>query len=190
MGTYSAALDREVQLLLRWVELLNLTLVPQFIVGSQNIVADSLSRRQQVLGSEWTFAQEVVDELVANWPATLDLFATAPNYQLPVYFLPLNDPMAAGTDMFLQVWDGLQAYVFPPFALIRQVINRLRSSKGTLSDANRSVLASERMVSGGPESRGGPSVAPSITLQLTPTAPLSSLAPEPPCAEPLCLATI
>ena len=76
---YSAALNMEAQLLLRWAESLDLTLVPQFIVGSQNMVADSLSRRQQVFGLEWTLTQEVVDELVAKWPANVDLFATALN---------------------------------------------------------------------------------------------------------------
>ena len=79
-GTYSVALNREAQHLLRWTESIDLSLVPQFIVGSQNVVADSLSHRQQVLGSEWTLAQEVVDELVARWPVTVDLFATALNY--------------------------------------------------------------------------------------------------------------
>ena len=130
-GAYSAVLNREEQLLLRWAESLDLTLVPQFIVGPQNVVANSLSHRQQVLGFEWTLAQEVVDELVVRWPANVDLFATALNYRLPVYFSPLNNPMAAGTDAFLQVWDGLQAYSFPPFALTRQVINKLTSSKRT-----------------------------------------------------------
>ena len=61
----------------------------------------------------------------------VDLIATALNYRFPVYFSPLNDPMAEGTDAFLQVWDGLQAFAFPSFALIHQVIHKLRSSKGT-----------------------------------------------------------
>ena len=81
------------------------------------LVANSLSRHQQVLGSDWTLAQEVVDELVARWPSDIDLFTTALNYRLPVYFSPLNDPMAAGTDAFLQVWDCLQAYTFPPIEI-------------------------------------------------------------------------
>ena len=62
----------------------------------------------------------------------VDLFAASLNYLLPVYFSPLNDPMAAGTDAFLQLWDGLQAYAFPPFALIHLVLNKLKSSRGTL----------------------------------------------------------
>ena len=63
-----------------------------------------------------------------RWPATIDLFATSINYRLQVYFAPLKDPMSAGTDAFLQSWNGLQAYAFPPFSLVRQVINKLRSS--------------------------------------------------------------
>ena len=62
--------------------------------------------------------------------------------------------------------------------------------QGDFSDANRSVLASERMFSRAPESRSGSSVAPAVTLRLTQTAPLSSPAPEPPSAEPSCVATI
>ena len=95
------------------------------------MVADSLICQHQILGSEWTLAQEVVDELQAEWPVMVNLFATSLNYHLPVYFSPHN-PMAAGTDAFLQSWDGLQAYAFPPFSLIQQILNKLRSCKGTL----------------------------------------------------------
>ena len=51
------ALNQEAQHLLYWAESMDLSLVPQFIVGAQNVVADSLSRRNRVLGSEWTLAQ-------------------------------------------------------------------------------------------------------------------------------------
>ena len=71
------------------------------------MVEDNLSRQDQVIGSEWTLAQELVEELGKKWPATVDLFTTSLTYRLPVYFSPLNDPMAAGMDAFLQSWDGL-----------------------------------------------------------------------------------
>ena len=73
-----------------------------------------------------------MNELQAKWPVMVDLFATSLNCRLPVYFSPFNDPMAAGTDAFHQSWDGLQAYAFPLFALIRKVISKLRTSKGML----------------------------------------------------------
>ena len=53
-GTLSSPVNQEAQLLLRWAEFLPVSLVPQFVMGSWNVVADSLSRRNQVIGSEWT----------------------------------------------------------------------------------------------------------------------------------------
>ena len=138
------------QLLLRWTESLNICLVPQFIMGARNVAANSLSRRHQVVASEWTLAQ-MVDKLWVRWPVMVDLFSTSVNYhlpmwwpvmvdlfaiflnyRLPVYFSPLNDPMAVGTDVFFQSWDSLQTYAFPPFSLIRQVINKLQSCRGMM----------------------------------------------------------
>ena len=48
-----------------------------------------------------------------------------------IYFSPFRDPMSAGTDAFLQSWDGLQAYAFPPVAIIPRVLAKLRASTGT-----------------------------------------------------------
>ena len=99
--------------------------------ASPSVVTDSLSRKNQVIGSEWTLVHEVVDELLQRWLANLDLFATSLNYRIPVYFSPINNLMAAGTDAFLQSWDDLSAYGFPPFALIREVIRKLLLSRNT-----------------------------------------------------------
>ena len=88
---------------------MRITLLPQFIMGARNVVGNSLSHLHQVLGSEWTLSQEVVDELWSKWPIVIDIFTTSLNFRLPVYFSPLNDPMAAGTDAFFQDWNGLQA---------------------------------------------------------------------------------
>ena len=57
------------------------------------------------------------------------LFATSLTVRLPVYFSPASDPRAAGTDALLQPWDDLQAYAFPPIAIIRRVLLKLRSSR-------------------------------------------------------------
>ena len=48
-----------------------------------------------------------------------------------IYFSPFRDPRSAGTDAFLQSWDGLQAYAFPPVAVIPRVLAKLRASTGT-----------------------------------------------------------
>ena len=47
-----------------------------------------------------------------------------------IYFSPYRDPQSAGTDAFLQSWDGLQAYAFPPFAIVPRVLAKLQESRG------------------------------------------------------------
>ena len=128
-GTFSSTLNSTAREVLLWVDSRHIRLLPQFIMGSSNVTADALSRPNQVIGSEWTLHQEVVDQLVHRWPAVIDLFATALTARLPVYFSPASDPRAAGTDALLQPWDDLQAYAFPPIAIIRRVLLKLRSSK-------------------------------------------------------------
>ena len=163
---------------------------PPFIMGSRNVVADSLSLQDQTFGSEWTLAQEVVSDLQRCWPVTIDLLPTAHNYCLPVYFSPLNDPMVAGTDAFLQSLDHLQAYAFSPFSLICQVLSKLQSSWSTLPDAYSSSLASERVVSGPSASVGGSSYRPTFTSQSAQTTTCPSSAPEPPHATASCVETV
>ena len=62
-------------------------------------------------------------------PAVIDLFAPSLTARLQVYFSPASDSRAAGTDALLQPWDNLQAYAFPPIAIIRRVLVKLRSSR-------------------------------------------------------------
>ena len=128
-GTFSSTLNTTAREILLWAENRRIRLLPQFIMGSSNVTADALSRPNQVIGSEWTLHQEVVDQLVYKWPAVIGLFATSLKARLPVYFSPASDPRAVGTDALLQPWDDLQAYVFPPIAIIRRVLLKLRSSK-------------------------------------------------------------
>ena len=128
-GTFSSTLNTTAREVLLWAESHRVRLLPQFIMGSSNVTADALSRPNQVIGSEWTLHQEVVDQLVHKWPAVIDLFATSQTARLPVYFSLASDPRAAGTDALLQPWDDLQAYAFPPIAIIRRVLVKLRSKK-------------------------------------------------------------
>ena len=128
-GMFSSTLNATAREILLWAENHRVRLLPQFIMGSSNVTADALSHPNQVIGSEWTLHQEVVDHLVHKWPAVIDLFATSLTARLPVYFSPASDSRAAWTDALLQPWDNLQAYAFPPIAIIRRVLVKLRSSR-------------------------------------------------------------
>ena len=58
-GTHSSPLNSIAQRILRWAENLPVVISPQFIMGKHNVLADALSRPNQILGSEWTLKQEV-----------------------------------------------------------------------------------------------------------------------------------
>ena len=130
-GTRSPLLNSLAQEILRWTESLSIRLAPQFLPGSQNVLADALSRPHQLPHSEWSLHRDVFQSLRRLWPVQIDLFATSDNHRCSIYFSPLHDPESAGTDAFLQSWDGLQAYAFPPVSLIPRVLAKLRASSGT-----------------------------------------------------------
>ena len=122
-GIRSQVLFLKAREILLWIESMQVTILPQFIQGSLNTRADLLSRPNLVIGSEWTLHQEVVQDLLHQWPAIIDLFATSLTARLPVFFAPAWEPKATGVDEFLQPWDNLQAYAFPPIAIIRRVFS-------------------------------------------------------------------
>ena len=130
-GIRSPFLNSLTQGILRWAESLSIRLLPQFILGSLNVLADSLSCPHQLPHTEWSLHPEVFQSLSRLWPVQIYLFATSANHQCSVYFSPFRDPMAAGTDAFLQSWDGLQAYTFPPWSVILRVLAKLRMSQET-----------------------------------------------------------
>ena len=127
-GTRSQVLFLKAGEILLWVESMKIALLPQFIQGSLNTRVDLLSRPNLMIGSEWTLQQEVVQDLLHQWPAIIDLFVTSLTARLPVFFAPAWEPKAAGIYAFLQPWDNLQAYAFPPIAIIKRVLLKLRAS--------------------------------------------------------------
>ena len=118
------------QAVLRLCEDHRIHLLPQFIPGRMNMLADSLSRRSQVLGSEWTLCFPAFRKLLSRWPATIDLFVTTLNHRLSVYFSPMVDPQSASTDAMMRSWDVLQAYAFPQFGLLHRVLAKVQQSRG------------------------------------------------------------
>ena len=131
-GTRSQLLNSISQRILRWAESLPVVLAPQFIMGCNNVIADSLSKPNQILGSEWTLKAEVFQDLRKRGHVSINLFATSLNHQCCPYFSPFHDPNALGTDALLQNWNGWQAYAFPPWSLMPAVLKKLWSSSGVL----------------------------------------------------------
>ena len=127
-GTHSESLSVLAGEVLRWCESLSISLCPMFIPRRHNAIADVLSR--ECVGTEWSLHPEICRVLFGVWgPPQVDLFATALNRRLPLYVSPLPDPMAWKRDAFSFPWEELDLYAFPPFALLRRVLIRVRDTR-------------------------------------------------------------
>ena len=127
-GTVSRALCSLASRLLRWMESLDIHLDARYLPGQANVLADLLSRRRQIVGTEWSLHPQVARSLLRVWGNPLiDLFAMTLNAKLPRYCSLVPDPQAVFEDAFRHPWDDLDLYAFPP-SLIGQVISRVRES--------------------------------------------------------------
>ena len=114
-GTRSSSLNSEAPSILRWAEEPTIRIVTHFITGSANVLVDCLSRRHQLISTEWMLHQDVCRLLWKVWGSpTVDLFATSLHYRFPHFISPFPDHSAVATDAFLSNWDDQELYVFPP----------------------------------------------------------------------------
>ena len=59
---------------------------------------------------------------------TSDLFATRFNNKLPQFVSPVPDSLAVAVDALSLPWENLDAYAFPPAAILGKVVERLQDS--------------------------------------------------------------
>ena len=118
-GTISSSVYLFTRQVLMWAEENSVTLVARYIPENRNVVADQLSRRGQVIGTEWSLHSLVTKEMFRLWGApVMDLFASALNHKLPVYCSAHPDPNAWQEDAFMVPWSNLDSCAFPPFCLL------------------------------------------------------------------------
>ena len=126
-GTVSRSLCSLTSRLLRWTESLYVHLDARYLPGQSNVLADLLSRLDQVIGTEWSLHPQVVRALLHAWGSPLlGLFVTSLNAKLPLYCSLVPDPRAVFKDAFWHPWDNLDVYAFPPFPLVGRVVARVR----------------------------------------------------------------
>ena len=129
-GTHSLSLFRETKLLFEECSSRGICLMAKYLPGRLNVLADGLSRRNQILPAEWTLQQEIVNSLFLSLGTPMvDLFATRLNHRLPLYVSPVLDPAAWALDALSLDWNHLFAYAFPPFILIPQCLRKIRESR-------------------------------------------------------------
>ncbi|XP_046581092.1 uncharacterized protein LOC124288585 [Haliotis rubra] len=103
------------------------------IPGVRNVIADALSRSDWPSPTEWQLNPQIFRELV--FPLSrpqVDLFATRFNHQLPQFGSPIPDQLAWDLDALVISWEALNAYAFPPPALLPRVIQKLRATRQIL----------------------------------------------------------
>jgi len=94
-GTRSKQMcDLAVQVCL-WAEKEGIVMIPRHIPGYLNVKADSLSRGDQILKTEWSLSQVVANKLFRHWGRPhVDLFALNVNSKLTVFMAPIPEPEA------------------------------------------------------------------------------------------------
>ena len=127
-GTKSLAMNDLATDICLWAEKRGMTLVPRYLPGHLNVLADHLSRRGQILKTEWSLNQTIADRIFRAWGRPfMDLFALGKNTKLAIYVSPIREETSWKVDNLVQNWDGLYAYAYPPTSLIRACLNTVRT---------------------------------------------------------------
>ena len=84
--TKSATLCALIWRILTWCHNNKVTLRARHVPGSLNVIADGLSRRNQIQSTEWSLSPLIFKKVFRVWEnPQVDLFATSLNKKLPLY---------------------------------------------------------------------------------------------------------
>lgn len=128
-GTRSVSLCMLTFQLLSWCISKQIVLRARHIPGRLNVIADALSRKGQILHTEWTLCPEVFTWVKNLWETPMiDLFATRWNNRLPTFVSPVPDPQAWAVDALSISWEGLIGYAYPPSVILPKILPKIRES--------------------------------------------------------------
>ena len=126
-GTHSAEMCALLWKIMTWCHRYHITLKARHIPGCLNVMADLLSRSNQVQSTKWSLHPQVFKQICQKWfTPHVDLFATHLNHKLPLYVSPVPDQNGWDIDALNLNWTGLTAYAYPPTALLHWVIQKIR----------------------------------------------------------------
>ena len=111
-----------------WSEKRGMTLVPCYLLGHLKVLADHLSRRGQILKTDWSLNQTVADRFFRAWGRPfVDLFALGKNTKLAIYVSPIREETSWKVDNLVPNWNGLYAYAYPPTSLLRACLIKVKT---------------------------------------------------------------
>ena len=115
--------------IMTWCHHCQITLKARNIPGCLNVMADLLSRSNQVQSTKWSLHPQVFKQICQKWFTHVDLFATRLNHKVPRDMSPVPEQNAWDIGALNINWSGLTAYAYPPTALLHRVIQKVRQSK-------------------------------------------------------------
>ena len=125
-GMKSGSLCALLWRLLSWCHPRGVVLRVKCIPGQLTVIADKMSRDNQVIQTEWSLSQQVFNLLCSRWARPqLDLFATRFNHKLPNFVSLVPDQKAWAVDALSLQWKDLDVYAFPPVSLLNQVVSKV-----------------------------------------------------------------
>ena len=158
--------------ILTWCSHRQVTLKARHIPGHLNVIADKLSRLGQTIQTEWSLLPEVFQQLCTQWHRPqIDLFATRFNHKLPQFVSPVPDTLAVAVDALTLPWDDLDAYAFPPTAILKSggeaaglPVQKTHSDCAGMAQ-HALVLGPSGHVQSGPSQSAQPAQSANTTLQ-------------------------
>ena len=190
-GTVSRPLCLLTSRLLRWTESFDVHLEARYLPGESNVLADVLSRRGQVVGTEWSLHPQVARALLRTWGnPSINLFATCLNAKLPLYCSLVPDPQAVFEDAFRHPWDDLDLYAFPSLCSGRSGDRSRPTVIASRDDSGRTSLAREGVVRRLAASTDPTTPGSTLLGQAASAAPLQPVPSRRPRAEPSRVATL
>ena len=182
-GTISRALYLLTSRLLRWTESLNIRLDARYLPGQVNVLADLLSRRRQVVGTEWSLHPGVARSLLRVWGnPSIDLCDEPQREAAPL--------LLACPGVFSSSLGRPGRVCVPSLSTDRSGDHPCPRVIASRDDSGRTPLAREGVVRR-PSSSTDPTTAhPSLVGQPASAASLQPLPPRRPHAEPSHVATL
>lgn len=124
-------LNEIAQKIWRWCEMRQVFVFASYIKSSQNVDADSESRKLNI-DTEWALSSQAFEKIVATFgDPEIDLFASRVNAKCIRYVSWKRDPYAYNVDAFTISWHNFFFYAFPPFAVILKVLQKIIGDRAT-----------------------------------------------------------
>jgi hypothetical protein len=130
-GSQSEQCDLLAKKIWSWCILNGVWLSATFLPGVLNTLADKQSRHFHDR-TEWTLDQVVFEQICESFDKCkpdIDLFASRINTKLRVFCSWRADPQAIAVNAFTVSLDYNLVYLFPPFSIIQQVLQKLEKEE-------------------------------------------------------------